>query len=184
MVRSPFAAAALLALLPVLAQAQGPQLKLPNFDHLQKRATDSVNITLGSWPLGIAAWFMDENDPEDAEMKAVLRGLKAIYVRSYQFDADFVYSEQDVEAVRAQLIAPVWSPLIEVRDRKQSHNVDVYVALDGNHANGLAVVASEPRKITILNIVGHIDLDKLATLEDRFGLPKFGIEGAETARTE
>ena len=37
---------------------------------------------------------------------------------------------------------------------------------------GLAVVASEPRSFTIVNIVGNIDLDKLARLEGQLGIPK------------
>ena len=165
-----------LVLFPLLAGAQNAQLKLPNFEHLQLRAKESVNITFGPWPLTFAAWVMDDTDPEQVEMKQLLRGLKAIHVRSYRFDSDFVYSEQDIEAVRTQLSGPVWSQLIEVRDRAQRESVDVYLALDGNHANGLAIVASDPREFTILNVVGRIDLDQLGKLEDHLGLPRLGIE--------
>ena len=37
---------------------------------------------------------------------------------------------------------------------------------------GLAVIASEPREFTIVNIVGSIDIDKLAKLEGQFGIPR------------
>jgi uncharacterized protein DUF4252 len=184
MKRCLLAAVLLFAASPVLAQVESAQLKLPNFDHLRQYAKDSVNITLGTWPLGIAAWVMNDDDTEQAEVKALLRGLKAVHVRSFEFDTDFVYSEQDIEAVRSQLTAPGWSRLVEVRNRKENKSVDMYIALDGNHANGLAIVASEPRKFTILNIVGHIDLDKLGKLEDRLGLPRLGVESETIARSE
>jgi hypothetical protein len=41
-----------------------------------------------------------------------------------------------------------------------------------NQAIGLALIASEPRQFTLVNIVGAIDLDKLHRLEGQFGVPK------------
>jgi hypothetical protein len=41
---------------------------------------------------------------------------------------------------------------------------------------GLAVIATEPRQLTIVNIVGAIDLDKLHRLEGRLGVPKLPSE--------
>ena len=172
---------ALLALLaclclPALAAAQSAQLKLPSFDHLKGKAIETVDITIGSWPLGIAAALMDESDAENAEIKELLSGLKAIYVRSYEFASDFVYSKADLDAVRQQLSGPGWTQLIQVRDRKVESDVDVYVSIVDNKARGLAIVTSEPRQFTILNIVGAMDLDKLARLEDHLGLP--ALDGA------
>ena len=34
------------------------------------------------------------------------------------------------------------------------------------------MIASEPREFTIVNIVGSIDIDKLAKLEGQFGIPQ------------
>jgi hypothetical protein len=45
-----------------------------------------------------------------------------------------------------------------------------------NQATGLALIASEPRQFTIVNIVGAIDLDKLHKLEGQFGVPKLDID--------
>lgn len=167
--------------LPALACAQSAQLNLPSFDHLKAKATDTVDITIGSWPLGIAAAMMDESDAESAEIKEMLSGLKAIYVRSYEFASDFVYSKADVDSVRRQLSAPDWTQLIQVRDRKMESDVDVYVSIVDNEARGLAIVTSEPRQFTILNIVGSMDLDKLAQLEDHLGLPGLDATLARTA---
>jgi Domain of unknown function (DUF4252) len=165
-----------LGFLPLLACAQGATLKLPNFDHLQKIATDSVDVTLGHTLLGFASRFADQDDPDQKDMKEMLSGLKEVQVRSFKFNSDFAYSEADIDAVRSQLKAPGWSPLVQVHNRKDHEHVDIFVALDGDHANGIAIVTSEPREFTIVNIVGRVDLDKLGKLEDRLGLPGASVE--------
>jgi hypothetical protein len=72
--------------------------------------------------------------------------------------------------VRAQLASPGWSQLAQVRKRNRAQEVDVYIALDDKQARGFAVIASEPRKFTILNIVGAIDLEQLAKLQRHMDL--------------
>ena len=171
-------AAALLPLsLPGVALAGDAQLRLPAFDHLQRTATDSVNITIGHGLLALAAFGMKHDRKEkDQEALELLRGLKAIYVRSYEFADDNMYSKADIDAVRAQLSAPGWNPLAQVHQRtEKTEDVDVYVSLDHDKVNGLAIIASSPRKFTIVNIVGSIDLDKLSVVEDRFGIPETGL---------
>lgn len=157
--------------LPLLAAAEPlGKLNLPSFTGLQSKASEVVDVTLGSWPLALASKFMNSDNPEDAEMKKVISGIKSIAVRSYEFDSDFVYSKEDVDAVRKQLAAPGWTQLAQIRKRNKEQEVEVYVALTDDQAKGFAVVASEPRKFTILNVVGSIDLDQLAKLQHHVDL--------------
>ena len=174
---------ALLLLSPLLHAAAPPEPKLllPNFDGLAEKASESVTITLDSSLLGMAARFLDPNNPEDAAAKEVLSGLQGIYVKSYTFDDEFAYPKADVERVRKQLSAPGWSRLVEVRSRKEQANVDIYISVSGNKALGLAIIATQPREFTIVNIVGSVDLDKLHKLEGKFGVPKLEIEQAKPA---
>jgi hypothetical protein len=89
--------------LPITALAGDAQLHLPAFDHLQRTATDSVNITIGHGLLSLAAFAMKhDRNAKDQEALEVLRGLKAVYVRSYEFADDNMYSKADVDSVRAQ----------------------------------------------------------------------------------
>lgn len=157
--------------LPVLALSQGAPLRMPSFAHLQHKATEVVDVTVGSLPLGIAGLFMDEKDPETAQMKAVLKDLKSIQVRSYKFDSDAEYSKSDVDAVRSQLAGEGWTQLVQVRNRKEGEHVDVFVSLEKDKVTGFAVVATEPREFTIVNVVGAVDLQQLAQLQKRFNLP-------------
>jgi len=164
----------------VALAAPPAQLVLPEFPELSARATESVNISLDPSLLSLAAGFLDSSDPGDAATKDLIGGLKGIYVRSYTFDQDFAYPLAQVDLVRKQLAAPAWQRLVEVNSAREHTHVDIYVAVDRGVANGLAIIASEPREFTIVNIVGAIDLAKLHRLEGKFGIPKLALpEGSD-----
>jgi hypothetical protein len=171
----------LLALLgPGLAfAAPSAKLVIPAFAALAQKASETVTISLDPAMLGLAGKFLDVNDSQDAATKDVLKGLQGIYVRSYTFDKDFAYQQSDIDAIRTQLSAPGWNRLIETRSRKTHADVDIYIMTDNNQAIGLALIASEPRQFTIVNIVGAIDLDKLHKLEGQFGVPKLDLDQAK-----
>ncbi len=152
------------------------QLRIPEFAGLAEKASESVNVTLDSKLLGLGCRFLDAADPEEAEAKKVCTGLSGVFVRSFTFDDDFAYPKGDVEAVRKQLSAPGWSRIVEARSRKDQTDVDVFVLIEGDRAQGLAIIASEPRQFTIVNIVGSIDLAQLHSLEGKFGVPELEIE--------
>jgi hypothetical protein len=166
------AAAASLAL-PVSVKAADPELRIPDFSHLQSKAIDSVDITIDGFLMRLARHFAAADaNAEDQQALDVLKGVKSVRVRNFQFDADDAYSKSDIDSVRKQLITPGWSPLVQVHKREPREDVDIYVCLENGKATGLAVIASEAREFTIVNIVGSIDIDKVAQLEGQFGIPR------------
>jgi hypothetical protein len=158
------------------AGAAEARLALPEFRALEAKASETVNVTLDSSLINLAASFLDPAKPEDAIARKAIAGLTGIYVRSFTFDADFPYPQQEVDAMRRQLSAPGWQRLVQVHNRKDHNDVDIYVSLDQSRANGLAIIASEPHEFTIVNIVGSIDLQKLHQLEGHFGIPKMELQ--------
>jgi hypothetical protein len=158
--------------------AQRGLLHLPEFAALAEKASESVNVTLDSTLLGVACRFLNSNDPAQADAKKFCTSLKGIFVRSYKFDEDFAYPKADIDGLRRQLAAPGWSRIVEAKSRKEHTNVDVFVLIDDDKARGLAIIASEPREFTIVNIVGAIDLEDLHDLEGKFGVPDLEIEMA------
>jgi hypothetical protein len=138
---------------------------------LDHKAKECVDFTIGPIPLSIVGWILDENDPETAAAKKLIKGLHSIRIRNYEFESENAYSKDDIEAVRAQLNAPGWSRLIQVRDRDAKEDIDVFIAYEHDKIVGLAIVATEPREFSIINIVGEIDLDQLATLQKHISLP-------------
>ena len=165
---------------PVAAQVKG-QIKLPEFPALADKASESVVVTFDQKLLGMAAKWLSEDDPDQAKVKKMVASLTGIYVRNYSFDKDYVYPKADIDAVRRQLNAPGWSQIVGARSKREQSDVNVFMFVDGDKARGLAIIASEPREFTIVNIVGNIDLEELQDLEGHLGVPDLEIESGKDA---
>jgi hypothetical protein len=158
------------------AQTPGPRMPLTGLEKLRAAAEETVDVSLDTTLLGLAARFMGDDGDEDAvKAKAMLSGLKGVYVRSYEFGVDGAFGPDDVEMIRRQLSTPGWSRMAGIRSKRDNADVDVYLWLDGAKIGGLGILATEPRRFTIVNIVGAIDLDQLRRLEG-LGLPRLDLE--------
>lgn len=51
----------------------------------------------------------------------------------------------------------------------------MYVLIENNRTQGFALIASEPREFTIINIVGSISLEDLPKIEHQLHLPTGGV---------
>ena len=151
--------------LPLQAKAAEPigQLDLPSFSHLQSKATEVVDVTLGSWPLALASKFMNADDPEDAEVKKLISGIKSIAVRSYEFDSDFVYSKEDVDAVRSSSRPGLDATRADPQARQGPGRRGVRRARR-RPRQGLCGRRQRAAQVHDPQFVGSIDLDQLAKL--------------------
>ena len=167
------AALAATASLALAAPTYGatPEFRIPDYTHLRSRATETVDVNVGGFLLGLARMFTRDEAEHDPELK-MLQDIKSVKVRSYKFDSDEAWTKADVDAARQQLKGPEWNALVQVH-RRGEEDVDVYVCMkDDGKTCGLAVIATEPREFTVVSIVGSIDIDRLADLEGEFGIPK------------
>jgi hypothetical protein len=142
-----------------------------DFDRLSAKAADAVDVSLSGPLLQLGAKFLDGNDPDQAAVKRLVAGLEGIYVRHYEFKEDGVWTQSDLDAVRGQLKSPDWQRLIGWKG-EGGEKAEVYLRMDGGKMTGVAILDAEPREFTVVNIVGAIDLDSLAQLGGRFGVPK------------
>jgi hypothetical protein len=157
------------------ASAQDARLKLEHLEKLSAKAVEVTNVTLDGAMLQLAAKFldMDKDDPENAQVKDLIKTLKGIYIRNFEFEQPNQYSAADVEEIRTQLAAPGWSKIVENRDKRANENNEIYVMKDGhNNIAGIAILVAEPKELTVVNIVGPMDLDKLSALNGKFGIPE------------
>ena len=181
--RTPLLVAIFVLTCAFTARAQDPKIQLAHLDHLAARATETVDVNIDERLIKIAIKVFDEKDPDQAQVKKMVAGLKGVYVKSFEFDTDNVYSSADVDSIRSQLREPQWSRLINVTSKKDG-NVEVYVSLIGDQINGLAVVSAEPRELTVVNLVGPVDLEKLSALEGNLGIPDLGIESPKKKKND
>lgn len=162
------------------APSASGRLTLPDFSGLASRATESTEVTVGPWMLHFAGHFASRGDPDGAATRRLLSNLKGITIHSYEFDHDNAYSMADVNRLREQLAAPQWHRLVQVRHKGQE-NVDMYVSTEAEKTTGLALISSEPRELTIINIVGPINPEDLEQLSGHLDLPGFRTTGSTPA---
>ena len=135
-----------------------------------------MDISLNGSMLQFAAKFLDGKDPDEARVKKLIAGIEGIYVRSFEFKKDGEWSQADLEGVRSQLKAPDWSRMVGVQELERG--VDgggVFPQRQDKKVTGVAILVTDPREFTVVNLAGTIDLDSLADLSGHFGVPK--IEG-------
>jgi hypothetical protein len=150
-------------------QAQDPKIQTASLDHLVAKASQTVDVNIDGRLMKMASrLFSDKGD--ERQIKELVAGIKGIYVKSFEFEADGQYTAADVESIRSQLRAPAWTRMVNVTSKKEG-GLEVYLLFNGDQVGGLAVIATDDREFTVVNIVGPVDLDKLAQLEGQFGVP-------------
>ena len=169
---------------PGLSSAQDAKLKISQLDRLASKADETVDVNLDSSLLQLAAKFLSNAKPDEAKAKELISGLKGVYVRRFEFNEDNAYSNEDINGIRSQLQGPGWVKLVGVHSKRDKENVDVFTLPAGEKINGLAIICAQPKELTVVNIVGTIDLEKLSELEGQFGIPKLGLEGAEKGKKD
>jgi hypothetical protein len=163
----------------ITIHAQDPRIRLAPLDHLATKASETVDVNIDERLIQLAAKLFNDKDEDEAKIKKLVNGLKGIYVKSFEFDNENDYSSADVDSIRSQLREPAWSRLVNVTSKRDGI-VEVYVALNGPDVLGLTVLSAEPKELTIVNIVGPVDLEKLAKLQGNLNIPDLGIEPSKT----
>jgi len=164
---------------------QAPQVTL-DFPELAKRASEVVKVDLPKGLLSLAASFLSsKDDPDVAKIKKLLSGLQGIYVRSYEFEKDSDFSVRDLDPLRKMITGSGWNCLVSVHSKKSNEDTDVCLRQDGDKILGLAIVSTEPRKLTLVNILGSIAPEDLTLLRE-FGVPEmnFGGKSKSTAKDQ
>lgn len=180
-------ALALVATGAASANAQQSQyaakLQIDNEETLAQRANEFVDVNLDENLLRIIPKKIKtkKEDGTEVDIGAIIGGLRGVYVRSYGFSNEGEYSEANLARVRTQLRSPGWVRFINVVKKKtddQMH-IEVYMMTSTGSIDGLAILALEPKRLTLVNIVGNINLEKLSQLEGQFGIPELGIGEGE-----
>jgi hypothetical protein len=157
-----------LAFAPAMLMAQTARLKLPDFSALSAKATESVDIDMDADTLRTAGAFISGGSGVDPQFAETIKGLQGIYLKVFTFDKPGQYSMRDIEPVVAQVQAQGWKKLLSVRDKED--RVEMWLR-DNATDGGMFFVASEPKELVLINIVGKVDLETLRRLQGRMGMP-------------
>ena len=176
------AAAALAAVLfaPVVAQNNGTavsgRLRLDSLERLAPKAVETVNVEIDGFLINFASMALSDKDPDERTVKEIISGLKGVYVKSYEFKSEGQFTEGDLTLLRAQLSGPGWSRIVDIKSLDDADdNAEVYVATDAGRVEGMSILSVEPKEVTVINIVGPIDIEKLKRLEGNLGIPHIHV---------
>jgi hypothetical protein len=147
-----------------------------NFDKLAARASDSTDVSLDGAVLQLAGKFLSDDDKDQAKVKKLVGGLKGIYIRTFEFKKPGEYTAADVEPFRAPLRPPDWQRIVGTHSNEDGVTVEVYIKNDSKGIGGLVIIATEPKELTLVNIVGAVDLDSLSELGKHFDFPQVEVE--------
>ncbi|HEX3230533.1 MAG TPA: DUF4252 domain-containing protein [Pyrinomonadaceae bacterium] len=156
------------------SRAQSAKLQLDQLDVLANRASNTVDIKLDEHLMQITAKIFSK-DPEEAEIKELLKSVKGIYVKNFSFAKENEYQPAEIDSVMSQLRGGGWSKIVGITSKKENENVEVYLMTVADQISGLAVVSLNPKEVTVVNIVGPINLEKLSQLEGSFGIPDLDL---------
>lgn len=129
-----------------------------------------VEVNLPEGLLKFAAALAAKQEPQAAD---VIRNLKHVRVNVIELsDANRVATVERVQAVRRELEGRGWSEIVSVREPPKGDDVRIYAKTRGEEAvEGLVVtVISGTREVVLVNIVGDIKPEQIATLADRFNI--------------
>jgi hypothetical protein len=163
------------------AGAQNPRIQTSQLDALAAKASQTVDVNIDERLMQLTAKFLSSKDDDEAKVKELVNGLKGIYVKSFEFENEGQYTEADLEGIRSQLRNSAWNRIVNVNSKKEG-SVEVYLMQTGDQISGLALLATEPKEITVVNIIGPVDLEKLTQLEGQFGIPDLDIERSKPKR--
>jgi hypothetical protein len=149
---------------------------------LAERATHVTEVTLDKNMLAFASKFMDadkDDDKDDKAVKEMIRNLKGVYVREYEFDKEHSYTAEELEGLRKYFESADWSPMVHERTKGAAEGTDVFVKLVNGQMQGLFVLDAEAKELSLVLILGPIDMDKISKLGGSFGIPKDAVKKAQ-----
>ena len=125
-----------------------------NLDAIAAKAVKKAEVTLEGSLLTEAL----KNVPDKA--KGSLGNISRVLVRNYEFDKPGQYADADLDGIRKQASsASGWSRIVSTKEEHES--VDIYMLNQGGKPGGFLLIAAEEKELTVVNVVGSIDLASL-----------------------
>lgn len=152
-----------------------------NWDKLNAKAAEKVDVNLQGPLLQMASRFLGGSGDE-AKIKELVQGLKCVSVKSFTFDKEGQYSEADLAEIRSHVQGADWSKIVDVQEKHESSTI--YLKSDGKQSQGVLLVTSEPKELTVVQIIGPIDPAMLSELGGKMGIPKIDLDTKQKTKKD
>ena len=183
--RKTFALTCLALALAAAAQGQQPsaaharaRVQLETLERLAARADKAVDVSVDAGVFSLARGFLAKpNDPKAREVAEAIKGLEAVYVRVYEFAKEGEWQDSDIADIRRQVAEPGWSRVVNIWHKAEGRKVEVHLRAAEGKVGGLVVLSTEPKQLVVVNMVGDVDVQKLASLQGQLGIPEIDMRG-------
>lgn len=164
---------AVLALsLPLGAQ----ELDLSFLKGLEAKAKESNVVDLGPEQLGLLKSFLGGDKGQKNELGDLTAGIQKIVIRNFEFDKEGAYSFAEAQTLRDQVKNDKsWVSMVSHKERDGSFAEIMMHKGPNGQSNGILIFSAEKKELSIVNIVGNIDLNKLGKLGGNMGIPRIQV---------
>ena len=142
--------------------AQGARLQLDHLNKLADLSKETVDVAVDSTMLKQTSGFLAGKGADSEKVQELIEDIRGIYVKSFEFTAPGAYSDADIDVIRKQVSGRGWSRVVGVRGKQEL--TEIYFFRDGDESGGLVVIAAQARQLTVVNIVGRVDLASLGAI--------------------
>jgi len=150
----------------------GQGLDLKFLDRLADKTDEVVTVTLDEGLLRMGAGLLGASK-DASDIRGVIAGIKSITVRSFKFEKDGEYAKSDLDSIYGQLKG--WSQVVESREKTERTGVWLLRPSD-KKLGGIVIVTHAPKELTVVSIVGDIDMEKLSKLSGNLGIPDIDVK--------
>ncbi|HTX65848.1 MAG TPA: DUF4252 domain-containing protein [Opitutaceae bacterium] len=129
-----------------------------------------VEVNLSEGLLKFAATLAAKQEPDAA---GLIRNLRHVRVNVLDLtDANRAATVEKVTAIRQQLAAAGWAPIVDVREPPKGDDVRIFAKMRGEEAiEGLVItVIDGDHEVVLVNVVGDIKPEQIATLAEHYDI--------------
>jgi hypothetical protein len=128
-----------------------------------------VEVDLDAGLIKLASIFAQKSDPQIAELVSKIQRIRVNVIG--MTDETRSATSERVESIRRQLGGQGWKRIATVQE-EQGDNVGIYLKQANDDAiQGIVVtVLSRSNEAVLVNIVGHVTLEQIATLGERLNI--------------
>ena len=142
------------------------ELDLSFLKGLEAKAKESTDINLGPEQIQLMMGFSGEGSKE---LLGLGKSIERVQVKTFEFDKEGMYSVADMEGLRQQLKTGDFLPLLSVKEK--GGFTEIVMRKGPKGMRGFVILSAEPREVTVVNIVGDLDMNSLSKLTGKFGIP-------------
>jgi uncharacterized protein DUF4252 len=138
-------------------------------DKFAQRAKSTTEVNLDKNMLAMVGKFGDEG--EDKSGTDLAKKMDFVIVHAYEYEKAGQYNLADVEEFRKRLEDGGWSHIVKQRSATESTDVCVKTDKDGQFSE-LVVISAEPTELTFVHLKGHMSMEELTKMGNRYGVPQ------------